>query len=486
VGQESRAAVLLSIACILLVTAGWGQIGVPPPPEAPQPNYRAPQGLPATTGPAGFSGSVASGKPTPGKLALSLKDALEMALRNNIGLLTGNQATRSAQGAKLRSLSDLLPNLNARISQSEQKINLAAFGIPPLPGTPAVVGPFSLSDARAYVSAPILDFQAINNHRAAAQDLKAAELSYADAREFVVLVVANLYLLAVSGSARVDAAQAQLQTAQALYEQAIHQKNVGVVAAIDVLRAHVELQNRHQRLLASKNEFEKQKLDLSRAVGLPSGQEFNLADAMPYAPAPPVNLDQALQHAYQQRRDVQRAQTMVNAAQAARRAAYSEALPSLKFNGDYGVIGRSFDSARSTFSATAALRIPIFQGGKVRGDVRQADALLEQRKAELDNLRGQADADVRRAYLDLQSATEQVEVTREGLDLANQTLTQARDRYAAGVADNIEVVQAQEALAAANETYISSIYAHNIAKVSLARAVGVAEKSVREFLGANP
>jgi outer membrane protein TolC len=426
-----------------------------------------------------------AGTPSAGTLSLSLKDALELGLRNNLGLLTGSEATRFAQGARLRALSDLLPNINGRISQSEQQINLAAFGIPRPAGTPEVVGPFSLSDARAYFSAPILDLQAINNHRASWQDVKAAQLSYQDAREFVVLAVANLYLLAVAQSARVDAAQAQLQTAQVLYQQAVHQKNAGVVAGIDVLRAHLQLQNRQQRLVAAKNDFEKQKLDLARAIGLSSAQQFTLVDAMPYAAAPLIDLQQALQHAHQQRRDIQRAEALVKAAEAAKRAAISEALPTLRANGDYGAIGRSFESARSTFSATVALRIPIFQGGKVRGDVLQSDALLEHRKAELQNLRAEVDAEVRKSYLDLQSAGEQIEVTREGLELAKETLTQAKDRYAAGVADNIEVVQAQEALAAANEGYISGVYAHNIAKASLARAVGVAEKSVREFLGAN-
>jgi outer membrane protein TolC len=302
----------------------------------------------------------------------------------------------------------------------------------------------------------------------------------------VVLVVANLYLLTVSGAARVDAAQAQVETAQALYQQAVDQKSAGVVAGIDVLRAHVELQTRRQRLLAAKNDFEKQKLDLARAIGLPSGQGFTLADTVPYSPAPVVNLEQALTRAYQERRNVQRARALVNSAEAAKKASWAEALPSLRFSGDYGAIGRSFSNSHGTFTASASLRIPIFQGGRVRGDVLEADALLEQRKAELENMRGAVDAEVRKAFLDLMSANEQVEVTREGLELANQTLTQARDRYGAGVVDNIEVVQAQEAVASANESYIASVYAHNIAKASLARAVGVAEKSVREFLGANP
>src|SRR5438552_801022 len=293
----------------------------------------------------------------------------------------------------------------------------------------------------------------------------------------------GLVLAGVDGRSA-QAAQSQLQTAKSSFDQASHMRNAGVVAGIDVLRAQVELQARQQRLLSVQNDFAKAKLDLARAIGLPAGQEFNLADKMPYAPAPVINLETALQHALQQRADYLRAQMLVRAAEASRRAAISEALPSLKFDGNYGDIGRTFGNSHGTFGADAALNIPIFQGGKVAADTEQASAVLAQRRDELDNLRGQIDAEVRKAFLDLQAASEQVEVTREEVDLASQTLTQSRDRFAAGVADNLQVVQAQEALANANEAYIDSVYAHNVAKASLARVVGVAEKSVKEFLGA--
>lgn len=433
-----------------------------------------------------FTGSVPAGNASGAVIQLSLKDAIDEALKQNLGLLAGNQNVRSAEGVRLRTLSNLLPNISAQVEESVQQINLAAFGLPRLPGTPAIVGPFGLSDARAFLSQPVIDLTALNNERAASLNTSAAQFSTADAREIVVLVVANLYLQTVATAARVDAAQAQLATATAFYKQAVNLRNAGIVAGIDVLRAQVERGARQQRVLFLANEFSKQKLDLARAIGLPIGQQYELADKMPYAPAPVLNLQAALFHAYQQRADLKRASALVRSAESARKAAVDEALPSLRIDGNYGDIGRTFGHSHGTFTAAAALRIPIFQGEKIKGDITQADALLQQRKAEFEDLRGQIDAEVRKAFFDLQAAADQVEVTRQELDLSNQALGQAKDRFSAGVADNLEVVQAQETVANSNESYISSVYAHNIAKASLARSVGSAEKSIKEFLGEKP
>jgi len=432
--------------------------------------------------PPAFAGSVPAGKASSTVLELSLHDALDLSLKQNLGLIEGTQDIRSAQAARLRALSKLLPDINARIAESVQQNNLAAFGLPPFPGVPQIVGPFSLSDARASLSQSVLDLSAWNKEKSASLDQRAAQLSYADAREIVVVVIADLYLQAVASSARVDAAQSQLATAQATYDQAINMRKAGVVAGIDVLRSQVELQLRQQQLLAARNRFAKDKLDLARAAGLPSGQEFNLSDKMPYAPTPVLTLEKALADAYANRADYQRVQALLRSAEAARRGATAENFPTLGLDGNYGDIGRSFGHSHGTFSAAVALNIPIFQGGKVRADTLQADALLERRRAELEDTRGRVDSEVRKAFLDLQSAADQVEVTGKEIELATETLTQARDRFAAGVANNLEVVQAQEALANANETYIESVYAHNIAKASLARAVGLAEKSIKAFL----
>jgi outer membrane protein TolC len=430
-----------------------------------------------------FLGSIPSGEKTAATLPLSMEEALNRALKYNLGLVLGNQETLSARGARLRALSDLLPHLTTRTSESIEQINLAAFGFPVTPGIPAVVGPFSVFDTRASLGQPIFDLHAWNNTRAGSENIRAAEFNYQDARETVVLVVANLYLESLAAQARVESAQAQFATAEAIYKQSGDLRNSGVAAGIDVLRAQVQMQARRQRLLSSANDLQKQYLNLARAIGLPAGQQFTLTDRMPQAPAQTVPLEQAIADAYNNRADYKRAQSLARSADIAKKAAAAQALPLLRFDGDYGAIGRGPSSSHGTFDAALALQIPIFQGGRVRGEVQQAQALLNQRRAESENLRGRIDAEVRAAYLDVQSAAQQLEVARTTVDLASQELAQARDRFAAGVSGSLEVTQAQEAVASANDDFINSLYSFNLSQASLARAAGVAEKSVKQFLG---
>jgi len=233
-------------------------------------------------------------------------------------------------------------------------------------------------------------------------------------------------------------------------------------------------------------DFEKQKLNLARLIGLPPGQEFTMADAAPYAPLEGLDLPQALERAYKNRSDLQAAQAQVAAAEESHRAALAERLPSIGVAADYGVIGVNPTSAHGTVTLSGVAHMPIFEGGRIHADIAQARAALDQRKAELADLRGNVDYQVRSAFVDLQAAVDQVRVSRSSVDLASETLTQARDRFAAGVADTIETVQAEESVAAANEDYISSLYSYNLAKVSLARAMGVAEESIRELFPATP
>ena len=431
-------------------------------------------------------GSTPQGQPTPGVLPLTALDAIERGLKYNLGLLLSQQATESARGARFRALSDVLPNLSARTSESVQQINLAALGFPAAAaqfGISPIAGPFSVFDTRAVATAPIIDLHSLNLFRARVKDISAAQLDYQNTRDLVVLVVGGTYMQALAGSSRIESVQAQLTTASALYKQAQDMKASGVVPGIDVLRAQVEMQVQKQRLLAAKNDFEKQKLTLARVIGLPPGQQFNLAQDIPYAPAPPITLEQALERAYQNRSDYASARELVQSAELERKAAAAQALPSLEFNADYGVIGRTPGNSHGSFTTMAALKIPIFQGGKVRGDVMKADALLHNRQSELDDLRGRIEFEVRTAFLDVTSAADQLQVAQSSQGLARQALTQARDRFAAGVANSIEVIQAQEALAVTDENYISSLFTFNVAKLALARALGTAEKSVKDFLG---
>jgi outer membrane protein TolC len=437
----------------------------------------------STTTQSPFFSSVPEGKATGGVLPLSLQDAIDRGLRNNLGLLLASDTSLSARGKKWEELSHLLPNVSAAATQSAQQIDLAALGLRfNFPGIPKVIGPIGVFDARAYVTTSLFDWHAIQRERGARADESAARYNYKDARELVVLAVGNEYLLTISSAARVDAAQAQVETAQALFIKTRDQQIAGVSPAIDVLRAQVEFQTRQQQLIVERNNFAKQKLALARTIGLPTGQEFNLIDREPYSPLVPMSIEQALQRAYAMRADYQAAAQQVRGAEKFRRAATAEYYPTLEFAGNYGASGVNVGESHGAFEAGATLAIPIFAAGRTHADVLEAEATLRQARQQLENLRAQIDYDVRTALLDLTAAAAQVEVARSALDLANQTLVQARDRFTAGVTDNLEVVQAQETVASSNENYISSLYSHNLAKISLARAIGFAEQGVKQYL----
>jgi outer membrane protein TolC len=276
-----------------------------------------------------------------------------------------------------------------------------------------------------------------------------------------------------------------VKTAQTLYQQDVDQNKEGVIASIDVLRAKVELQTQQQRLIAAENQLAIDKLALARVTGLPNGQEFQLTDSVPYAALGDIALGQALQQAYTTRPDYLSAQAQVRAAELTRQAVAAENYPSLSADTNYGDIGNpNFGTSHGTFAFSTTLNIPIFQGSRVRADKLQADAALQQRKAELADLSGKINDQVRTAFFNLKSSSELVTVAESNIDLANQTLTQAQDRLSAGVADNLEVVLAQESAASANQSYIGSVYAYNLAKISLAQAIGVAEQSALQYLGA--
>jgi outer membrane protein TolC len=430
-----------------------------------------------------FYGSVPEGKASAYVLSLSIKDAMERGLRSNLGLLLESDNTLEARGEKWKELSALLPNVNATITESVAQIDLAAQGFRfGTPGIPKIIGPIGIFQAQANFSQSVFDLHLLDRNRGASANERAAQFNYKDARELVVLAVGNAYLQTLSGAARVETSQAQVQTAQALYGKSVDEQNAGVIPAIDSLRARVEMQSQQQQLIVARNNYAKQKLVLARIIGLPPGQEYVLADEVPYTPLAQMTIEEALRRAYASRSDYQAAAQRVRGAEYFRNAATAEHYPSLNLAGDYGDAGIRPGNSHGVFLFGATLDVPIFAGGRAHADALQAEASLRQSRQQLENLRAQIDYEVRTALLDLAASADQVEVARSSVDLSNQTLNQARDRFAAGVADNLEVIQAQEAVAATNENYISSLYAHNVAKISLARAIGFAEEGVREYL----
>ena len=455
---------LLSAACLLLISA----------PAIAQTTSRQAQ---APTTP--FLGSVPKGTPTPDTLALSVKDAVQRGLEANLGLLLQEESETTARGARWRALADLLPTVSGTLGSRRQVINLEAFGFQV---QPSIVGPFNVHDARVFLSQPVIDLSALNDARAAALTVQAEKYGVKTARDLVVLVAVNLYLEAVATGSRVEMTRAQQSTAEALFKQAQDLKAAGIVAGIDVLRAQVQMQTQRQRVIAAESDFEKAKLQLARAIGLPLGQAFTLTDKMPYAPMPVPSIDVVLGRALESRPDFLAAKSRVEAAQATLRGANDALLPSLHFDADYGAIGQSYAAAHGTYTLAATIRVPVFDGNTKARRV-EAGSALRQREAELADIRGRVEYEVRAALLDLRAADLQLQASTTNVQLAEAELTQARDRFGAGVASNLEITQAQEAVAAASEQYISSLYSHNFAKASLARALGIAESAVTTYLG---
>jgi len=336
------------------------------------------------------------------------------------------------------------------------------------------VGPFSVFDARIAVKEDLLDLAALARTRAGRARLSAAQLSYADTQELVVLVAGSLYVRAVAEESRVDAAKSHVEAARALHRLAVDRKDAGTVPAIDVLRAEVELKTREQGLIDATNAAAKAKLDLMRAIGLPLGQEVELVDRVPYSKVPPLTLDAALDMAGKNRRDVRAAEERVRASEESLRAAKDEHLPRLALNGDYGGIGQTIGTARGTFAVAAGVEVPIFTGGRTSARVVEAEAALARDRAALADLKERAAYDVRSALLDLAAADERVRVATEAERLAREELVQAEDRFRAGVSTNLDVIQAEESVAVAADARIGSVFAHNIARAALARALGVA------------
>jgi len=440
-----------------------------------------------------YQGSVPQGTASPTPVPLTLADAVNRGLKANLGLLTSEQSSRETRAERYRALSGLLPTVTGQVSMTEQQINLQALGFaatfPAGLGfqIPKIVGPFSYQAAQANATVPLFDYTAINNYRSFRENLKASVLSIKNARDLVVQAVGNAYLQIIADSARVIATQAEIEADNAVYVNASRRHEAGVAIAIDVLRSQVQLKQRQQALVAETNQFAKDKLTLGRIIGLPIGQDFTVADPSPSVPLEAISLQDALSKAYEHRPDFQAAKAQLAAAEFSLRAAKAERYPTLQASGFYGAEGlRLLTNSHGVFQATGSVQFNIFDGGRIKADILQNDVDLRNRRNDLENLRGQIDYEVRSALLDLKSAGDQVDVAHSNVDLANQTLRQARDRFAAGVTNTVEVVQAQQSIADADESLISAQYQYNLAKVSLARSLGLAEEGIRTYFNKQP
>jgi outer membrane protein TolC len=418
-------------------------------------------------------------------LSLTLNEAINRAVRYNLGAIESDENTRAVRGQRLLALSHLLPQVSAGINENVEQVNLTALGLGAvkIPGIPAVVGPFSYSTASVSVSQTLFSYESIQRFRAARTAEQAAQLSYKDTLDVITLTAGNAYLQVIEASYRIEAEEAQVQNAKALYDQAVDEFQAGTRPRIDATRTELQLHTEEYNLSVVRNNLATAKLTLGRAIGLPLGQMFEVADQLPYADIHPPTVEEALMMAYNSRSDFRSALDSAKSAEEGLSAAKGERYPVVAASGDYGDQGSTFSQSHGVFAFQAGINVPVYTGGRIKGDITQAEATLHQRKAEAENVRGQIDYDVRTAFLNLNAAKEQVDVARQNVRLANDTVARSKDRFAAGVTDSVEVVQSEQSLASANDQYITSLYSHNFAKLALARALGVARGSFNQYLG---
>jgi outer membrane protein TolC len=428
-----------------------------------------------------YSGSVPDTSMGLSNFSLTLDDAIRLGLRNNLGSVTEANTVLQAKGQRLVSRSSLLPNASSSLGETLEKLNLASEGLRSSL-IPAVVTLNVLDGRIIRLNQSVVDLVAIRNLHSATQSFHAAQDSARNARDLIVLAVAGSYLQLVATQARVVAVRALVESERAVCKQSSDQLNAGVAVLVDVTRTQIQYQTDLQLLRSEMADVEKQKLNLSRIIGLPLGSSLTVTDVFPYAPLPDLTVEASLQRAVAARADLQAAKSSVRAAEAALGAAHAEYLPNVAVTGDYGFIGTNPSQAISTYTVTGSINIPIFQGGRVQGDTAQARAALNQRNAELQDTLGGIDHDVRTAFIDLNSAADQVGVAESNVTLSHQTLKQSRDRFAAGITTSVEVVQSEQAVAQADADYISAVYEHNLAKITLARSMGQSEATLRQFL----
>jgi outer membrane protein TolC len=436
-----------------------------------------------STGPSAssFKGSVTQGAVSAQILNLTLDEAIQRGLKTNLGIILSGTRTAEERGERLSELQALLPSVDASGKEAVTQVDLPAEGLR-IPGFPKIIGPFSFTDVRASLSWSLVDVASLHNYLAARHNFTAAELSAEDARDLVVLTVGNAYLLVVADESEVSSVEAQVATAKVSLSQAEARHQAGTAPLLDELRARVDAQSLEQQLIVAENSLEKDKLALARTIGLPLAQQFALADSVPYAAFDQLNADAAAHQAHLNRKDLAAMVEQAEAAEQTRKAATADRLPTVKFDGDYGDIGPTLSHSHGTGDATGSVSVPVFKEFELRGEAEVAQAQLDTAQAELSDSNAQVDADVREALLDIASTEKQVDVARSSVALAGEELSEAQQRYVNGISDNLAVSQAQQSVAQANDQYVTSLYRHNVAKLSLARALGDGE-NYKNYLG---
>ncbi len=407
-------------------------------------------------------------------LRLTLDQAVGLAIKQNptaqIAVLTAAQSEQDKNIAR----AELLPQASARISDEAQKVNLQAQfgGKTPFPGFPKTLGPYQIFSAGPSVSAPIFDLTLWQRYRAAQNTMSASKANSLSTREQVILLVVSQYIGTLRAVANVQASQSRVELAQALYDQAADLQKEGVGTGIDTLRANVELQNEKQRLLEAENERETLLYGLSRLLNLDPRQQVELADSLSFFDTPQPEVESSIEAALAERQEWRALASQIKAAEDQKKAAQYSRLPSVRFDGTFAYVGTSGNTTLPTYTYQGSVNLPLFTGGRIHSEIVSADLeirKLEQQRADLGN---QIALDVKTALLNLQSARNEVQVANLGIQLSKEEVEQAGDRFKAGVANNIEVIQAQDSLSRANDNQIAAVYRFNQARADFARSIG--------------
>jgi outer membrane protein TolC len=436
-----------------------------------------------------FFGSVVARPATDETLKLSLDEAICLGLKNNLGLKEAENSGKSYRGEKNEALQNFLPTITLTGDTGVHQTDLASMGFTPgvmkkfgFTGIPEITRD-ELTEGQIHLSQMLFSVPVIAAWKAAGAAQKAAYFARMSARDEVVEQVASAYLHAIAAASEVDNARALESEDQLLLRHAHDAHEAGTVANLDELRARVQLQAQQQALIAAQNALEKSLILLKREIGLDCGQKIALTDPAPYSELAAQTPEEVRAVAYKNRQDYQELQNQVVAVKAIHTATRCQRLPSLSFGGYYGVSQVGGVGSHGNFVAQGTLSVPLFREAKLRGDTEAAQANLDAVNAQLDDLRGKIDQQVRSSLLDVEATAKLVQVARSNVELATRALADETDRVSAGVDDNLPLVTAQATLAAAESNLVESLYQYNLSKLALARAAGILETQYRAYLG---
>jgi outer membrane protein len=416
--------------------------------------------------------------PSPAGQKLSLHDAVDLALKQNLDIQIANIETATQQQDRVIARSELLPHASFETDESVNRYNLKAqIGIQiPLPQVPHSIGPYQAVHIGPTFSAPVFDLTLISQYQASGHRLLASRADEQTVREETVLLTVSEYMAHLRALASITAAESRVELATRLAHQADDLLRDGVASKIDVSRAQVRLREEQQRLIDAQRDADTTLYALKRIMNVPDSQKIEFADQQDFFQTPSLDLSDPLATALVQRPELHSLAQSIKAAQLTHKAAVAESLPKFTFDGFWDEQGQTFSKATPGYQYRVNMRIPIFTGGRLRAE-RKITALAEQRtEKQLAQERNQVTEQVRDGQVELQSALHQVDLGRQEVQLANDEVTLSQGRFQSGVTDNIEVTQAQDSLARANDTEIGALFRYNIARAQLARAVGSVEQ----------